>query len=171
MEKKPTRYYSYLQEKQVCRLIDGEQTSNSGAGNFVKGDVVKKSASLLVECKTTTTEKNSVSIKKEWINKNKKEAFATRLQNQAIAFNFGPGEENYFVINERLFQFLVEKLEEEDKKDNRISYRLPEHTNMFDMCYCGSDCITPCGRKQTPTERIITCSDFGNSCKDYKAGK
>lgn len=108
-----TRFYSDLQEKSVCKLINASQTSNSGAGHFSKGDVVKKDASLLVECKTTLSPKNSVSIKKEWILKNKQEAFSNRLSNQAIAINFEPEGENYFIINERLFKFLVDKLTEE----------------------------------------------------------
>ena len=36
------------------------------------------------------TEKESVSVKKEWINKNKEEAFSLRLQNYCVCINFGP---------------------------------------------------------------------------------
>lgn len=35
-----------------------------------------------------------------------------RLDNSCIAFNFGPDQPNYYVINEKLMKFLVEKLEE-----------------------------------------------------------
>ena len=55
---------------------------------------------------------NKMSIKKDWVTKNKEEAFAMRLQNSCIAFNFGPGQPNYYVINESLMQQLVEYLEE-----------------------------------------------------------
>ena len=108
-----TRYYSDKQEKSVCKLLDGQQISNSGAGRFRKGDVQVKRASLLVECKTVTSKKNSVSISEEWIKKNKEEAFSNRLDNSCIAFNFGPDEPNYFIIDEKLMQFLVDKLEED----------------------------------------------------------
>lgn len=114
--KEATRYYSDKQEKQVCNIIGGYQTSNSGAGKFTKGDVIQKEASLLCECKTTVSPKDSFSIKKEWVFKNREEAFANRLDNSCIAFNFGPNEPNYFVIDEKLMAFLIEKLIE-DRKD------------------------------------------------------
>ena len=36
------------------------------------------------------TPKQSFSVKKEWFEKNKKESFSMRLQNQMVAFNFEP---------------------------------------------------------------------------------
>ena len=36
------------------------------------------------------------------------------LDNSCLCFNFGPGTDNYYVINEKLMKFLIEKLE----KDN-----------------------------------------------------
>lgn len=111
--KESTRYYSDKQEKSVCRVLNAQQQSNSGAGKFRKGDVVNRAASLLVECKTVIQDKESFSVKKDWIIKNKEEAFTQRLSNQCIAFSFGPDQENYFVINEKLMRYLVEKLENE----------------------------------------------------------
>jgi hypothetical protein len=107
-----TRYYSDAHEKSVCKALGARQQSNSGAGRYSKGDCVQEAASLLIECKTVMTDKESISIKKEWIAKNRDEAFAVRLQNSCIAFNFGPGQPNYYVINESLMQQLVEHLEE-----------------------------------------------------------
>lgn len=109
-----TRYYSDKHEKSICKALGGVQNSNSGAGLFAKGDVVVSDASMLIEAKCCMTEKKSVSIKKEWIDKNKDEGFATGYYNQAVCVNFGPGTENYYVINERLMKFLVEKLSEEN---------------------------------------------------------
>ena len=109
-----TRFYSDAHEKSVCKALNATQQSNSGAGLFRKGDVVQKDASLLIECKTTMSEKESVSIKKEWIEKNKKEAFEVRLQNSCVCINFGPNTPNYYVIDESMMKFLVEKLEEEN---------------------------------------------------------
>ena len=114
MNKESTRYYSNNQEISVCKLLNAIQTPNSGAGRWRKGDCHQKEASLLIECKTVETDKKSISIKKEWIDKNKEEAFYQRLNNTCIAFNFGPNQENYFVINEKLMKFLVEKLVEEN---------------------------------------------------------
>ena len=110
-----TRYYSSLQENYVAKLFDGYANSSSGSGNFSKVDVIVKSASLLVECKTTLNEKESFSIKREWLTKNKGEAFAMRLDNSCLAFNFAPNTPNYYVIDEKMMKFLVEKLKEEAK--------------------------------------------------------
>ena len=115
MADKPTRYYSDLHEKSVCKALGAVQQSNSGAGKFSKGDVVQREASMLIECKCAMSEKNSVSIKKEWLEKNKNEGFSCRLPNNAVCINFGPDSNNYYVINERLMKFLVDKLVEENE--------------------------------------------------------
>ena len=109
-----TRDFSSKQEQGVAKLLNGKVNANSGAGKWRKGDVQVPQASLLVECKTVTSEKSSFSIKADWINKNKNEAHANRLDNHCIAFNFGPDKPNYFVIDEKLMLFLVEKLSEEN---------------------------------------------------------
>lgn len=109
-----TREFSDKHEKSVCKLLSAEQVSNSGAGRFKKGDCVQKDASLLIECKTVMTDKDSVSIRKDWIIKNKEESFENRLDNSCIAFNFGPGQDSYFVIDQKLMKFLTEKLIEEN---------------------------------------------------------
>ena len=113
--KESTRYFSDMQEKSVCKVCNATQQPNSGASLFRKGDVINRDASLLIECKTCMLEKDSFSIKKEWIKKNKEEAFTQRVFNSCIAFNYGPEQENYFVISEKLMRFLVEKLEEENR--------------------------------------------------------
>ena len=60
------------------------------------------------------TDKDSVSIRKDWILKNKEESFENRLDNSCIAFNFGPGQDSYFVIDQKLMKFLTDKLIEEN---------------------------------------------------------
>ena len=110
--KNSTRYFSELQERYVANKFNGTTTPNSGAGHFKKGDVVLN-CDMLVECKTCTKEKSSVSIKKEWLEKNREEAFENRLSNHCVCFNFEPEGENYFVINEKLMKFLTERLEVE----------------------------------------------------------
>lgn len=109
-----TRFYSQKQEDNVAKALGGYRVSNSGAGHFVKSDVIVKDASLSIECKTVTSSKKSFSIKKEWIEKHKQEAFSNNLDNTALAISFEPeGKENYYVISEKLMKFLVEKLEDE----------------------------------------------------------
>lgn len=109
-----TRTFSDEQELSVCKLLNCQKQSGSGSGNFNKGDCINKNASLLVECKCSMNEKESFSIKKEWLNKNKEEAFSMRMDNTCLAFNFEPKGKNFFVINEKLMKYLVEKLEEEN---------------------------------------------------------
>lgn len=108
---KSTRFYSDRQEKQIVKKIGGKQTSNSGATSFSKGDIRTKQ--FLIEAKTVTKSKDSFSIKKFWLLKNKEEAFAMNKPYNALAFNFGPDEENYYIIDEKLFKELV-KYKEED---------------------------------------------------------
>ena len=114
--KNSTRYYSNAQEEKVTKMLNAYRQPNSGASLFSAGDVYNKEASILVECKTTTTNKESFSIKKEWLLKNKEEAKSKRLLNSCLAFSFGPDEkETYFIIDGKLMKFLIEKLEEEEK--------------------------------------------------------
>lgn len=110
--KNSTRYYSDLHEKSVCKALNANQNSNSGAGKFNKGDVVQQDASLLIECKTAMSEKTSFSIKKDWIDKNNKESKEMRLDNSCVCFNFGPNTDNYYVISEKLMKCLVDYLTE-----------------------------------------------------------
>ena len=107
--KKPTRWYSNKQEKQVAKAIKGKQTANSGATAFQKGDVF--TADWLIECKTSTSYKKSFSINEDWIKKNKEEAFGMGKLYSALAFNFGPNTDNYYIIDEKMFKYFVKQLE------------------------------------------------------------
>lgn len=105
--KKSTRYYSTKQEKSVAKYLNGKRVSNSGATAFNKGDV--ELTDWLIECKTTTaTKKASFSIKREWLDKNKEEAFAMGKSYSALCFDFGDGKRHY-IIDERTFKQLIEK--------------------------------------------------------------
>ena len=101
-------------EKRVCKIVNGFQSSNSGAGNFQKSDVFNKQASLSCECKCVMTEKNSVSIKIEWLTKHKQESNSMLLYNPCLAIDFGPDTELYFLIDAKLMRYLTEKLEEDN---------------------------------------------------------
>lgn len=111
---KPTRFYSNKQEKAVAKALGGKKVANSGATSFCKGDV--ETSDFLIECKTTTaTIKASFSIKKEWLEKNREEAFAMGKRHNALAFQFGENEPNYYVIDEKQFKeylFLLKEVEE-----------------------------------------------------------
>lgn len=105
---RPTRFYSNKQEKAVAKQLGGKQTSNSGATSFQKGDVATDN--WLIECKTATTAKASFSIKREWLDKNKQEAFAMGKQYNALCFDFGNGSNRYYVIDEKTMKEVMNEL-------------------------------------------------------------
>lgn len=106
-----TRYMSTLQENYIAKKFGGKVCPNSGAGKWQKSDVVVNRANMSIECKTSMTAKNSFTIKKDWIEKHRNEAFSNRLSNTAIAISFDPsGTENYFIISEKLMAYLIESL-------------------------------------------------------------
>lgn len=109
-ESKPTRYYSKKQENAVAKATNGQRTANSGAGINQKGDVLTEK--FILECKTKTKASDSISVKKDWIMKNKEEAAYMGKDHQAVAINFGPGEPNYYIIEEYLFKELLDYLEQ-----------------------------------------------------------
>ena len=108
---RPTRFYSNRQEKKVAKVIGGKQTANSGATPFQKGDVTTDG--WLIECKTTTTEKKTFSVKREWLEKNSEEAFAMGKHYSALCFDFGDNGKRYYVIDENTFKKIKEVLEDE----------------------------------------------------------
>lgn len=110
-EKKPTRYFSKKQETAVANTVNGKRTKNSGATAFSKGDV--NSDLFLIECKTKTQPSEQITIHKEWLDKNLKEALFMGKPYSALAFSFGPGEENHYIIDEDLFIKLCEVLKDE----------------------------------------------------------
>ena len=109
-KKAPTRFFSKKQEQAVAKAVEGKIQKNSGATMFEKGDVVTTGSknNFLIECKTKTQDTNSITIKKDWFDKNKEECLLTGTPHQAIAFNFGPNQENHYIIDEYLFKFLQE---------------------------------------------------------------
>lgn len=112
---KPTRHFSKIQETAVAEATGGSRTLNSGATMFQKGDTVTDQ--WLFECKTKTSHADSMSVKKEWIEKNRKEALFMGKKYSAVVFNFGPGEENHYIIDEWLFLELLEYLKNKPEED------------------------------------------------------
>ena len=109
---RPTRYYSSRQEKQVAKIVKGKVNANSGAAPFVAGDVVVEN--ILIECKTTTKQTNSYTIKKTILDKIKQEAYQMGKDHAVVAFNFEPNGENYFILNTKFYKQLLDLY----KKDN-----------------------------------------------------
>ena len=105
---KPTRFFSKNQEKQVAKNLSGKVIPNSGATAFAKGDVALDD--FLIECKTKVSPCTSFSIKKEWITKQRMETLSMRKDNWAIAFQYEPKGENFYVIDEKTFKMLLDLL-------------------------------------------------------------
>ena len=107
--------YSVSQENDIARLLGGRVQSNSGGTRFGGGDVLTKE--FFIEAKTPTKEQTSFSIKREWIDKMREQAFEQGKYQCALAFRFSPDGNDYFVINSRLMRELVKYLEEGDDSD------------------------------------------------------
>lgn len=102
---------SSKQEKQIAKLTGGRVQSNSGGTRFGGGDVHTKT--VFIEAKTPTSSKASFSIKRDWMDKAREQAFEQNKTNYALAFRFGPNEPDFFVIDSKLFKELIKYLEEE----------------------------------------------------------
>lgn len=102
---------SSKQEQQIAKMVGGWTQSNSGGTRFGGGDV--HTATMLIEAKTPTTDKSSFSVKKEWLEKAKEQAFEQNKTSYALAFRFGPDEPDFFVIDAKLFKELINHLEGE----------------------------------------------------------
>lgn len=109
---KPTRYFSNKQEKHIAKTLGGKQVANSGATAFSKGDV--RTDNWLIEAKTKTTPSQSMSIKREWLEKNEEEAFAMGKEHSALCFSFGDTHHDkmYYVISENEFKRFLQMEEE-----------------------------------------------------------
>ena len=109
---KPTRTFSKKQETDIATATGGQRTPNSGATTWSKGDVLTEQ--FLLEAKTKTTHADSIKINKEWFEKNKQEMAFMGKPHSAIVFNFGPVEENHYIIDEYLFLELLEYLKDKE---------------------------------------------------------
>ena len=105
-----TRKFSSKQEHRIAKMFDGKVVANSGATKFNKGDVLVNN--ILIECKTSTKPKDSFSIKKEWLEKNKEEAFSMGLDYSILTIDFGSNDD-YFIIDRELVTKLIEVIKDE----------------------------------------------------------
>lgn len=110
MSKNKGKDYSASQESDIARMLGGRVQSNSGGTRFGGGDVLTKA--FFIEAKTPTKDQTSFSVKKEWIDKMREQAFEQGRYHCALAFRFAPDGEDYFVISSKLMEELVYLLEE-----------------------------------------------------------
>lgn len=106
-----TRDYSSLQEKQIAKSLNGKVSVNSGGTKFGGGDVLTKE--LFIEAKTSMVDRKSFSIKEEWLKKAREQAFEQRKNYWVLAFRFSPSGKDYYVIDKKCLDLLIEKISEE----------------------------------------------------------
>lgn len=104
-----TRKFSYNQEKRIAKNLGGKVVSNSGATPFAKGDVSLEH--ILIDGKTLTKKQASVSLKKEWFEKIKSEAFSMNKDAGVVCFDFGD-KDLYYAVDARMFKKLIDAYEE-----------------------------------------------------------
>ena len=108
----PTRRFSARQEKSVAKQLGAKVQANSGATDYRKGDVI--AGSMLIECKTVMKPQKSVSVKKEWFEKNEQERFAMKKDYSALVFDFGDNGEQYIAMSLKQFKRIIKEAELED---------------------------------------------------------
>jgi len=68
----------------------------------------------LIECKTKVSDSQSISVKRDWIDKNEKEALFMGKPYSALAISFGPNSKNYYIISEEMMDILLGKIKRDD---------------------------------------------------------
>ena len=106
--KTSTRAKSSQQEKRIAKAMGGRQVIGSGSTPFLKGDVI--AGKLFIEAKTKMEPSKSISVKKEWLEKAKAQAIATRKEDYAVAISFGEPKE-YYIIEDTLMEDLYKSRE------------------------------------------------------------
>ena len=96
MEKKPTKYYSTLQEKRLANYFGWSTVSASGARPFNPGDI--KSENWLCECKTFTEPRDCIHIKKSVWEKLRNEAYSQRKRPVLFLDNGTQKPENTYAV-------------------------------------------------------------------------
>lgn len=106
--KNSTRAKSSQQEKRIAKAMGGRQVIGSGSTPFLKGDVIVDK--LFIEAKTKMEPSKSISVKKEWLEKAKAQAIATRKEDYAVAVSFGDPKE-FYIIEDSLMEDLYKSRE------------------------------------------------------------
>ena len=108
-----TRDYSDMQEKHIAKVTGGKVQSNSGGTKFGGGDV--HTDKFFIEAKTPTKEQTSFTIKKEWIDKMREQAYEQGKEESVLAFRFNPDIDNdLYILNERQFLEYLKYKEEQN---------------------------------------------------------
>ena len=85
---------------------------------------------LFIEAKTKMEPSKSISVKKEWLEKAKEQAMATRKEDYTIAISFGEPKE-YYIIEDTLMEDLYKSREALRKIVEVIRIRDEEVVNVL----------------------------------------
>ena len=108
-----TRDYSDMQEKHIAKVTGGKVQSNSGGTKFGGGDV--HTDKFFIEAKTPTKEQTSFTIKKEWIDKMREQAYEQGKEESVLAFRFDPNiDTDLYVLSQRQFLEYLKYKEEQN---------------------------------------------------------
>ena len=108
-----TRDYSDKQEKHIAKVTGGKVQRNSGGTKFGGGDV--HTDKFFIEAKTPTKEQTSFTIKKEWINKMREQAYEQGKEESVLVFRFESYTDNdLYVLSQRQFLEYLKYKESED---------------------------------------------------------
>lgn len=105
-----TRYFSNIQEQKVADILGMRQQVNSGATTFDKGDVLDEH--MVLDAKTVMKPQSSVSLKEDWFDKSREEAFGMGRGLSGIAFRFAPKGRDYVAMPIDDFRQLYEAWKE-----------------------------------------------------------
>lgn len=106
------------QTELIAKFLGVKPTARSGATqNGGKGDMVD--ALSLFECKTQMVEKESFTVRREWLAKIKKEQFEDRKSKSFLVFDFGRAsiEEAFVVMTLRDFEEMYTIYKEVNKDE------------------------------------------------------
>lgn len=110
-----TRYKSNLQEKRIASRFaefEGKQVIGSGSTPFLKGDVVTQD--FLIECKTKMQESTQITVKKEWVDKAREQAYEMRKPYFLLALSFGDTSD-YYLMEPMIFEEMYRKAKAMDR--------------------------------------------------------
>ena len=127
--KNSTRAKSNQQEKRIAKAMGGKQVIGSGSTPFLKGDVVADK--LFIEAKTKMEPSKSISVKKEWLEKAKAQAIATRKLDYAVAISFGDNKD-YYIIEDTFMEELY-KFKEVCLRIESFMYTFGEDSNIMEI--------------------------------------
>lgn len=109
--KHSTRHVSNKQEKRIASSLNLHKQPNSGATAFLKGDLIGQD--ILIECKTKMQPTGRFTIQKDWLTKNRQEAFSMQKNYHALAFDFGD-KDTYYVLDEEHFKLFLDAINKGD---------------------------------------------------------